>query len=228
MTRVTMGALALASGAILLSGFGGARADTIINYNLPLANCLGSAYCASATNFGTVVVDINTLKTSATITYTLTTGLIDDGILNDPDATFSMTGASSWSAVSNDSSVTWSNVSNGTMDPLGFNLNGADPGSAFGSFAQGVVCSNIVLGTCGNVLTVTVLGTNLGVTTNSNGYFAAIDTVLAIDPLTSPDGAVATSATPLPGALPLFGTVLGAGFIGLRRRRRTALSAAAT
>lgn len=214
----------MACSAVLLGGLGGAQADTIVDYTLSV--CLGSGYCGSTTNFGSVTVDINSAGTSATISYDLTKGLIDDfEEPSDADVTFNMSSSSNvtgWSVTaSNDSSASWGKVSNGEIDPDGGSF---DPGSAFGIFAQGVNCSE-EFGTCGSTLTITVTGTDLGVGTNSNGYFAALDTVTG-DPS---NGAVATtlSTTPIPAALPLFATVIGAGFLGFRSRRRTMRVAAA-
>ena len=81
LRKIGLGAIVLAGSALLLGSLGGAQADTITDYTI--AYCQGdSGYCGGSgvqsVNYGTVVVDVATGGTSATITVNLTNGTIDD------------------------------------------------------------------------------------------------------------------------------------------------------
>ena len=222
--------VATATSACLITA---GRADTITSYNLNAAQCSGTG-CGevSGFNFGTVVVDINSTGTSATITYDLTTGLFHDPSI-DATAAFSMTGVTSPVSVSTDSTGTppagtpysWSNVTGGAVG-----MDGA------GTFTNGVLCTSSVAGnTCGTELVLTVTGANLATALSSGangGYFAAIDISNTISGLSqttcTTDGGsyngngtctfTGVIATPLPSALALFGSVLFGG-LGLSKWR---------
>lgn len=209
-------------------------ADTVATYNLNQAQCSGTG-CGEAAgfSFGTVTVDINSAGTGATITYDLTTGAFHDpGI--DASAAFALTGVSSFS-VTTDSTGT---------PPTGTPYHWTDTTGSVGmdgtgTFPDGVICSGNL--TCGTELIVTIAGSGLtrSLSTGGNGgFFASVDIYNLIT--TSADtcerdngnytdgkcaitGAVGTSlATPLPGALALFGSVLfgGLGVSSWRKRRR--------
>lgn len=230
LRKTGLGAVVLVGSALLLGSLGGARADTIVDYNLTACfNDSGNSYCGSAgTNYGTVVVDINSAGTSATITYNLTNGAIADYVSNpqDASATFQMTGVSSFSVTSSNDvygTSAWSNISGSGGAEIDYGEPGG-AGSNLGVFTDGVSCSDNYYG-CGTSLVITVTGTGLAVSTDSAGYFAGLDTQSA-DPQ---NGAVGTTlaATPLPGALAMLAPVLGGGFLALRRRRRKLSAAAA-
>jgi hypothetical protein len=212
------------------------HADTIIDYNLNQAQCGGTG-CGEVAgfSFGTVVLDIATGGSSATITYNLTTGLFHDpGV--DASAAAAMTGVTSWSVTSDSEALsnvlyTWANVTNPGMDGAG-------------TFTLGDQCTDTSKSsnTCGSHLGISVIGSSLAsaLSTGGNGgFFAAVDlvntfasssTTCANDSGTFADGictvtgVVATSlalATPVPGALALFGSVLfgGLGLSTWRKRR---------
>ncbi len=218
LRKTGLGAVVLASSALLLGGLGGARAAT---YSLTACQDGGSGYC-SGSPYGSVVVNITGGGTEATIQYTLTTGTIADP--TDASLTFDLTGTITSASVTSGSG--WGSVVTGGTEEIDYG-EGTVP---FGSFPDGASCNNS--SGCGTSVTVTVYGTGLGVQNNTSGYFAALDTCSGYsgsDCQYGNNGAVATSvsATPLPGALAMLAPVLGGGFLALRRRRRKLSAAAA-
>jgi hypothetical protein len=217
--------------AALLVGLGGlsaGRADTITDYNLNQAQCGGSGCGEPAGfNFGTVVVDINTAGTSATITYNLTTGTFHEGSNGLTTAVFDMAGVTSWSETSG-GGFTWAVQANPSEDGLG-------------TFPQGERCTAGVNHQCGTNLVITAIGTNLATALNSNNFFAGVDIFNVVSStadacrgsfsggLCTYTGAVGTSlvATPVPPALALLASVFGLGFFRLQRRRAISGVAAA-
>ena len=222
MSRLMMGALVFLSSALTMLASGGARADTM--------TCVdgGSGYCSlgSTGNYGSVT--ITGLGTStADITFNLSVGTIADPA--DGSVVFDITGATSGSILSGSG---WGPVVvNGSQQ-----IDAGEPGgSSFGVFPDGASCNNF--NGCGSSVEIQVKGTDLTLA-SIGGYFAAIDTQNTVCTesyygycfqYNTENGAVAQalSATPLPGALPLFGTVIGAGFLGFRRRRKALAGAAA-
>lgn len=211
-------------------------ADTVATYNLNQAQCSGTG-CGEAAgfSFGTVTLDINSAGTGATITYDLTTGAFHDpGI--DASAAFALTGVSSFSVTTDSTGTPPTGTPYSWTDTTGsVGMDGT------GTFPDGVICSGNL--TCGTELIVTITGSGLAqsLSTGGNGgFFAAIDVYNLINTTSSTcradggtynsdkgtcalTGAVGTSlATPLPGALALFGSVLfgGLGVSSWRKRRR--------
>lgn len=218
LMKTGLGAVVLATSALLLGGLGGAQADTITDYNFTTCVQPSSGYCSSSiSSYGTAVVDVNAAGTSATITFTLTTGTIADPA--DASAAFQMSGTVTGIAVAAGSSSTdWNTIVTNGTEYIDYGETSGN-GQSLGSFSQGLSCNDS--SGCGTVLVLTVTGSGLGVSSNGDGYFAALDTQSG-DPN---NGAVATgspiSATPLPGALVLFGSVLfgGLGVSQWRRKR---------
>ena len=241
LMKTGLGAIVLAGSALLLGSSGGARADTITDYTLAYCDG-GSSYCGGSGSglqsgtYGTVVVDVATGGGSATITYTLSSGVIADPTAN-ASAVFDLSGTISSYSVTSDTGCgtngcgTWSvpTGSSYTVDESN------SPG--FGNFPEGVSCSTSYNfsthgdTTCGTTIVITVDGTNLAVASNdgpgSASYFAALD----VDPIsTNPEvatGSPTPGAVPLPGALAMLAPVLGGGFLALRKRRRQLSAAAA-
>jgi hypothetical protein len=224
--------VATATSACLITA---SRADTITSYNLNVAQCSGNGCGEPAGyNFGTVVVDISSDQTSATITYDLTTGLFKDppgGI--EAGATFDMTGVTgvtvtSYSTPPAGTTYTWAPVAS----PV--SMDGA------GIFTNGLSCTSSSGNTCGTDLVLTVTGSNLATalsTFANGGFFAAVDIINTVTTQTTAancsssydsgtgmctttfTGVVADAvATPLPSALALFGSVLFGG-LGLSKWR---------
>jgi hypothetical protein len=224
----------LACCALMLGSAGAARADTM--------TCLdgGSGYCSLGSgnggtgDYGAITytgVGTNTLD----ITFTLAVGVIADPPPNptqDASVVFDVIGATSASILSG---TGWSFP--GVNGKFGID---ADETSnpPFGIFNAGASC-NFSSG-CGTSVEIQVKGSDLtfGTTTSSAGTFsAAIDTQNTVagqfcipgtdfcfPTFNTVNGAVAENLaqTPLPAALPLFATALGAGFLGLRKRRKSA------
>jgi hypothetical protein len=219
-----IGALVFAGSTMVFGALTSAHAvttTTVLDQTLNLSQCEGSGYCGSAgTNYGTIELDVtdtgSTSHETATITVTLNS---HGGELADPaDATvaFDLLGTSigNISASSNDYFSSWSAVTGPTEVDAGEDN---APGEGFGTFAYGVTCYNYFGGTCGNTVTITLTGSNLGFGSNGNGLFAAIDTQEE-DPA---QGAVAAlTPTPLPGAFVLFGSVLFGGLGTAKWRSR--------
>jgi hypothetical protein len=239
LANLRLAALGCAIGALMTGGLTGAQAGTVsstTDYNL--TSCEGSSYCGPAgTNYGTVDVTLSgnssSNYTSATIVYTLSNsfGFIADPQVGDASATLQLTG--NVNSLSGSGTGSWYPVTSGWPS---YNLESAQidhdegsgaPGYDFGVFSYGLTCFSDS-GTCGDTLTVTVTGSNLGLGLNSNNLFAALDTC-DDDRTCGTQGAVAAglSATPLPGALPLFtgGLSLFGGFGFFRKRKNAAAGA---
>lgn len=235
MSRLMMGVLMFLTSAIALAS-GGARAATMACQDG------GSGYCSlgSTGNYGSVTVTGLGTNT-ADIFYTLSVGTIADPA--DASVVFDIIGATGATVLNNSNTSDYNGWLTGffpfyTQDAyIGSQGIDADEGSpAFGTFTGGASCQDF--NGCGTKVEIQVTGTNLQLG-NTNGYFAAIDTQNQVQQQCDGDfncfdfsqtvnGAVAeaVSTTPLPGALPLFGTVIGAGFLGFRRRRKEVAAAA--
>ena len=237
MLRSRIRVVLLACCALVLGSIGAARADTM--------TCLdgGSGYCSLGSgnggtgNYGSITytgVGTSTLD----ITFTLAVGVIADPPPNptqDASVVFDINGATSASILSGSG---WSTP--GVNGKFGID---ADETSnpPFGIFNAGASC-NFGSG-CGTSVEIQVNGSDLtlGTTTTSAGtFFAAIDTQNTVEgencgffgcfpTFTTVNGAVAENLAPvpLPAALPLFATALGAGFLGLRKRRKSTAAATA-
>ncbi len=221
LTNIGFGVLVLASSALVLAGLDTARADTL--------NCQSSnGYCSLGSNGNYGSVTVTGLGTNTVdITYSLSVGDIADPA--DASVVFDITGATGATVLNN------SNTSDyfgwtffGSQDAfIGSQQIDADDGNAaYGIFSGGASCNDG--NGCGQKVEIQVTGSHLELG-STGGYFAAIDTENTVCDrdgwnCNTETGAVADatdpSPTPLPGALPLFGTVLGAGFLGFRQRRR--------
>ncbi len=228
LLKTGLGAIVLAGSALLLGSVSGADA-------MSLSACVdgGSGYC-SGSPYGSVTVT-NLTSTTATITFNLTTGYIADPA--DESAVFQLSGNVTGITVgAGSSSSDWNDIiKNGSVQ-----IDADDGSAAFGTFSDGLSCSNS--SGCGTTLVVNVTGTGLGLS-SVGGYFAALDTAINVQTCgfygyngqcyyyytNTENGAVAAplSATPLPGALAMLAPVLGGGFLALRRRRRKLSAAAA-
>ena len=215
---------------VLMGGLASARADTMA--------CTGDAgYCnlgstgnygsVTATGLGTNTVDLFFNLSVGTIADPTDASVVFD-ITN--TGTGSITGASVLNNANTSDYFGW-----GTAHATGsYQIDAQDGNAAFGTFTGGASCNN---GSgCGTEVEIQITGSSgakleLGTT---GGYFAAIDTQLQgscawywggqCQSYNYYDGAVADSltATPLPAAFPLFGSVIAAGgLIGFRKRRRS-------
>jgi hypothetical protein len=229
MSRLMMGILMFLSSAMLLAS-GGARAATMACQDG------GSGYCSlgSTGNYGSVTV--TGLGTSTVdIFYTLSVGTIADPA--DASVVFDIIGATGATVLDNTNTSDYNGWLTFNFQTFSFQQDAyigsqgidADEGPpAFGTFTGGASCQDS--NGCGTKVEIQVTGTDLQLG-NTGGYFAAIDTQTTGQqcygegrdqkcyPVTE-NGAVAEalSTTPLPAALPLFATVIGAGFLGFRRR----------
>lgn len=237
MSRLMTGALVFLSTAMMLAS-GAARAATMTCQDG------GSGYCSlgSTGNYGSVTVTglgTNTVD----IFYNLSVGTIADPA--DASVVFDITGATGATVLNNSNTSDYNGWTTNSGFPLfiqsqdayiGSQGIDADEGSpAFGTFTGGASCQDF--NGCGTKVEIQVTGTDLELG-NTGGFFAAIDTQTTGQQCSgegrdyhcynvTENGAVAEalSATPLPGALPLFGTVIGAGFLGFRRRRKASAAA---
>ena len=218
----------VACAALSFAGMESARAASVdISDTFNLSQCEGATYCGANTNWGTAALQItgsNTSHETVTITVTLNTA---GGVLADPqDATiaFDLTGNVNPGGITASSNDPWDiyPIVAGWYGVFGPTEVDADepnqPGQGFGQFNYGVTCYDDITGTCVTTATITLTGSNLGLGSNSNGLFLAIDTQVG-DPA---QGAVAAlAATPLPGTLPLFASAMGVLFLGFWTRRRS-------
>ena len=233
LTNIATSAFVLACSALMLGGVGGARAATA---NLTEV-CTGTSdsSCSSGASQGTVTVDIVN-STTATVSVDLTGSYYIADPTNDASVAFMLSGlgnSSNWHVTvdSGGGFNSWTLVGQSGIDQ---NENSA--GDQLGTFTQGLSCSTFSAD-CGQDVTFTITdsagGLALGTGSTGStldGWFAAVDTVSNCNEYyCSSNNALAgnISATPLPATLPLFGSVIGAGFLGFRRRRKALAGAAA-
>jgi len=183
-------------------------------------------YCSLGSNGNYGSVTVTGLGTSTVdITYSLSVGNIADPA--DASVVFDITGATGATVLNNSNTSDYFGwTSFGSQDAFigSQQIDASDGSSAYGTFSGGASCNDF--SGCGQKVEIQVTGTHLELG-NTGGYFAAIDTVNTVCDehgwnCSTETGAVADDpvTTPLPGALPLFGTILGAGFLGFRQRRR--------
>jgi hypothetical protein len=174
-------------------------------------------FCGNVPSYGTV--DITGGGASLTYAFNLSSGLLQQNyVLPLELSTIAMdfTGTMSSYTVT-DATDTWTADAYGGNGLLGFFTNGFD------CLGQGF--------TCGTTVTITISGSGLaaGFTPSLNGFqlLAGADISCANDSCET-DPEVYASTTPLPGALPLFATGLGAlGLFGWRRKRKNNAALAA-
>jgi hypothetical protein len=231
LTNIATSAFVLACSALMLGGVGGAQAATA---NLTEV-CTGTSNssCSSGASQGTVTVDIVN-STTATVSVDLTGSsyFIADPT-NDASVAFMLSGlgnSSDWNVTVNSGGGfnSWTLVGQSGID---HNENSA--GEQLGTFTQGLSCFTFGAD-CGQDVTFTITDSAGGLTLGTgstgstlDGWFAAVDTCSGYFCSTNNALAGNISATPLPATLPLFGSVIGAGFLGFRRRRKALVGAAA-
>lgn len=220
MSRLTMSAGVLATGALLMAGIGGAQASDVIDtYQLTACSNSSGNLCtqSAGSSYGTVSLNL----TNSTITFTLNSGYL----IEDPSSESSLGfNAQSTTSINTPYPFGWSSTSQTSVDG----------NTVFGTYLLDLACTSDD-GNCGTSVTLSLSNLTGGLTANADGYLAELDVCINdgegfCDSEELPNNgivAAGAAATPLPAALPLFGTVLGAGFLGLRRRLRKATGSVA-